>query len=53
MPYNDIIGQEKAEKAFKFGISIKSNEYNIYVSGYPSTGKFTFAQKFTIEQAEK
>lgn len=53
VPYNDIIGQEKAEKAFKFGISIKSNEYNLYVSGYPSTGKFTFAQKFTIEQAEK
>lgn len=47
----DLIGQDRAEKALKFGLSVKSKGYNIYVSGLPGSGKSTFARKFAEELA--
>jgi len=50
-PCKDLIGQERAERALKFGLSIKSKGYNIYVSGLPGTGKSTFAKSFAQDLA--
>jgi len=52
-PCKDLIGQDRAEKALKFGLSIKSRGYNIYVSGLPGSGKSTFAKKFAQHGAAK
>ena len=37
----DIIGQERAIKAIKLGLSVPSRGYNIYVQGLTGTGKET------------
>ena len=50
--WDEIIGQERAVKAIKFGLGIKSKGYNIYVSGVPGTGKNTIA-KAMIEKLSK
>ncbi|MCL2565418.1 MAG: AAA family ATPase [Defluviitaleaceae bacterium] len=50
-PSEDLIGQDRAEKALKFGLSVKSKGYNIYVSGLPGSGKSTFAKRFAEELA--
>jgi len=47
-PLEGIIGQERAKKALEFGLKIKSNGYNIYVSGVSGTGRTT-----SVEQAIK
>ena len=50
-PNDGLIGQDRAEKALKFGLAVKSKGYNIYVSGIPGSGKSTFAKKFAEEIA--
>ncbi|MFZ3066216.1 MAG: ATP-binding protein [Nitrospirota bacterium] len=50
--WDEIIGQNRAVKAIKFGLGIKSKGYNIYVSGAPGTGKNTIA-KAMIEKLSK
>lgn len=47
-----IIGQTRAEKALRFGLNIKSDGYNIYVSGVPGTGRTSFAKIFAEEAAQ-
>ena len=37
----DIIGQDRAIKAIKLGLSVPSRGYNIYVQGLTGTGKET------------
>ena len=37
--WDEIIGQDRAVKAIKFGLGIKSKGYNIYVSGAPYNRK--------------
>ena len=39
-----IIGQERAVKAFDFGLHVKIKGYNIYMSGPSGTGKTTYAK---------
>ena len=51
--HEGIIGQDRAEKALKFGLAVKSKGYNIYVSGMPGSGKSTFAKKFAEDLAAK
>jgi len=50
-PFVGIIGQQRGEKALKFGLNIKKKGYNIYVSGISGSGKATFAKKFAEEIA--
>ncbi len=38
-PVEGIIGQERALKALKFAIEMKSKGFNVYASGLPGTGK--------------
>lgn len=48
-----IIGQDRAVKALKFGLGIKADGYNIYVSGIQGTGKLTAIKNFVVEPAKK
>lgn len=43
-PLNGIIGQNRAVKAFDFGLRVKSRGYNIYMSGPSGVGKTTYAK---------
>ena len=50
-PLDGIIGQERAVKAFDFGLAIKMKGYNIYMSGPAGTGKTTYAKASTEGRA--
>ena len=51
-PWEGIIGQERAVKAFDFGLAVKIKGYNIYMSGPSGTGKTTYARCSTQKLAE-
>ena len=51
-PLRPLIGQERALKALEFGIGNKSGGFNIYVSGYPGSGKLTAVNHFLEEKAK-
>jgi lon-related putative ATP-dependent protease len=40
-PIEGIVGQERALKALKVGVELKSHGYNIFVTGLSGTGKFS------------
>ena len=46
-----IIGQNRAVKALHFGLGIKAEGYNIFVSGKQGTGKLTAVRNFIQEQS--
>ena len=46
-----IIGQERAVKAFDFGLAVKMKGYNIYMSGPSGTGKTTYAKRSAEKKA--
>lgn len=46
MPLKEIIGQERAVRALKFGLGIKDRGFNLYVSGFPGTGRTTTVSSF-------
>ena len=48
---DEVIGQERAKKAMEFGLSVKEQGYNIYMSGELGTGKTTFAKKYAQKAA--
>ena len=45
--WKGIIGQERAVKAFDFGLAVKMKGYNIYMAGPSGTGKTTYARYST------
>jgi len=47
-----LIGQDRALKALEFGIGNKSGGFNIYVSGYPGSGKLKAVNHFLEEKAK-
>lgn len=47
--WKGIIGQERAVKAFDFGLAIKMKGYNIYMLGPSGTGKTSYA-RYTTEK---
>ncbi|WP_330655002.1 Lon protease family protein [Anaerotignum sp. MSJ-24] len=51
-PFKGIIGQERAVKAFEFGLNVKMKGYNIYVSGPCGSGKTTYAKLSAKEKAK-
>jgi len=51
-PLQEIIGQKRAVRALKFGLGIKEKGFNIYVAGYPGTGRTTAVQNFLTETAK-
>jgi lon-related putative ATP-dependent protease len=50
-PLLKIIGQTRAVRALKFGLGIKDKGFNIYVAGYPGTGRKTAVKNFVEEIA--
>jgi lon-related putative ATP-dependent protease len=50
-PLKEIIGQERAARALKFGIGIRDHGFNIYVAGWPGTGRTTAVKNFVEEIA--
>jgi len=51
-PLNEIIGQERAVRALKFGLGIKNHGFNMYVAGLPGTGRKTAVKNFVEAQAK-
>jgi hypothetical protein len=52
-PLEEIIGQERAVKALRFGLDIEQLGFNIYVAGYPGTGRTTAVKDFLEEIARR
>lgn len=52
-PGKSIIGQKRALEALEFGIGNKKGGFNIYVSGYPGSGKLRAVNHFLEEKAKK
>lgn len=46
-----LIGQQRALKALEFGVGNKSGGFNIYVSGYPGSGKLRAVNYFLSQKA--
>ena len=46
VPLSEIIGQERAVRSLKFGLFIKDKGFNIYVAGYPGTGRTSAVKNF-------
>jgi len=51
-PLTTIIGQERAKRAFEFGLSVTTKGYNIYMCGPTGTGKTSFAENYLKEIAK-
>jgi lon-related putative ATP-dependent protease len=51
-PIEEIIGQERAQKALRFGLEIQERGFNIYVAGMPGTGRRTAVRNFLDELAK-
>lgn len=51
-PLEGIIGQERAVRALRFGLDIRERGFNIYVAGYPGTGRMTAVKDFLEEVAK-
>jgi lon-related putative ATP-dependent protease len=51
-PLQEIVGQKRAVRALKFGLGIKERGFNIYVAGYPGTGRTTAVKGFLEEMAK-
>lgn len=52
-PTKVIIGQERATRALQFGLGIRADGFNIYVSGVDGTGKLTAVKNFIEAPAQK
>lgn len=51
LPLKGIIGQDRALRALKFGLSVNHYGYNIYLAGALGTGKTTLARELLAEKA--
>ena len=46
---NEMIGQQRAEQAMKFGLSVEQSGYNLFVVGPSGTGRMTYTQDSVAE----
>ncbi len=49
----EVVGQERAVEAIRFGIGIKRNGYNLYALGPERSGKRSVVSRFIEQQAQK
>lgn len=49
----ELIGQDRAMEALKYGLSISRKGYNIYVSGFTGTGRNSYSHLVTKKFADK
>jgi len=52
-PLDEIVGQKRAVEAFKFGMGIDSQGYNVFVTGMPGTGRMSTVRKMLEEISRK
>jgi len=52
-PLVGILGQERALRALRFGLGTQSEGFNIYVAGWPGTGRTTAVMAFLEEVAKE
>jgi lon-related putative ATP-dependent protease len=52
VPSQEIVGQERAVRALKFGINIKERGFNIYVAGVPGSGRKSAVKAFLEDVAK-
>jgi len=52
-PLAEIIGQDRAVHALKFGLRIKDKGFNIFISGMPGTGRKTAVVNFLKQLAKE
>ena len=52
-PLDEIVGQRRAVEAFKFGMGIDSQGYNVFVTGMPGTGRMSTVRKMLEEISAK
>ena len=45
-PLNEVIGQERALRALKFGLHVKGKGFNIYAAGEPGSGKNVVVRRY-------
>lgn len=51
-PLEEIIGQERALRALRFGLEIREPGFNVYTSGAQGTGRMTAVRSFLDELAK-
>jgi predicted ATP-dependent protease len=49
----EIVGQDRAVEALEFGLGIRSQGYNIFLAGYPGTGRRHVITRFLAERTPK
>jgi len=52
-PLDQIVGQKRAVEAFKFGMGIDSQGYNVFVTGMAGTGRMSTVKKMLEEISRK
>ena len=52
-PIKGLIGQERAQKAIQFGVSMRQPDFNLFVVGPPESGKSTAVQAFLDGRVQK
>ena len=50
-PLDEVIGQQRAVQAIRFGLEMASPGYNIFVTGQEGTGKTTIAKDIVFQHA--
>ncbi len=50
---SEIIGQDRALEAIRFGLGMRSEGYNLYVLGPPGVGKFTAVNQYLQDMARQ
>ena len=48
----EMIGQQRAEQAMKFGLSVEQSGYNLFVVGPSGTGRMTYTQDSVAKMAK-
>jgi len=52
-PLKEIVGQKRAVEAFKFGMGIDKQGYNVFVTGMPGSGRMSTVKKLLKEISKK
>jgi len=52
-PLKEIIGQDRAVEAFRFGLGVRKQGYHVFVTGSTGTGRMTTVLKILQEMARK
>jgi Cdc6-like AAA superfamily ATPase len=52
-PLAEIVGQKRAVEAFKFGMGIDSQGYNVFVTGMAGSGRMSTVRKMLEEISRK